>query len=215
MTFMAKFDERYAGSSMHLHSSLWSRRAATPLFAGDDARARRPSALPDLFRWWLGGLMHHARACTLLFAPYVNSYKRFRAGSFAPTAIAWSLRQPHRRLPHRRQRRRRCASSAASRAPTPTRTSPSPRRSRPGSTASPSTSSRRRCFAATSTPPATCRACPATLPEAIAEFESSALFREAFGADVVEHLVHFARTEQRKFDETVTTWERRRYLERA
>jgi len=56
---------------------------------------------------------------------------------------------------------------------------------------------------------------PATLPEAIDEFAASALFREAFGADVVEHLVHFARTEQRKFDETVTTWERRRYLERA
>jgi len=56
---------------------------------------------------------------------------------------------------------------------------------------------------------------PATLPEAIAEFEASALFRSAFGADVVEHLVHFARTEQRKFEETVTSWERRRFLERA
>ena len=56
---------------------------------------------------------------------------------------------------------------------------------------------------------------PHGLPEAIAEFESSALFRDAFGADVVEHLVHFARTEQQKFDETVTSWERRRYLERA
>ena len=56
---------------------------------------------------------------------------------------------------------------------------------------------------------------PRSLPEATAEFERSALFREAFGAEVVEHLVHFARTEQRKFDETVTSWERRRYLERA
>jgi len=56
---------------------------------------------------------------------------------------------------------------------------------------------------------------PQTLPEAIAEFESSDLFRNAFGSDVVEHLVHFARTEQRKFDEAVTTWERRRYFERA
>jgi glutamine synthetase len=56
---------------------------------------------------------------------------------------------------------------------------------------------------------------PETLPEAIAEFESSHLFRQAFGDDVVEHLAHFARTEQRKFDETVTTWERRRFFERA
>jgi glutamine synthetase len=56
---------------------------------------------------------------------------------------------------------------------------------------------------------------PASLPEAIAEFDASPLFKEAFGEDVVEHLVHFARTEQQKFEETVTTWERRRYLERA
>ena len=56
---------------------------------------------------------------------------------------------------------------------------------------------------------------PRTLSEAIAEFERAPLFRDAFGADVVEHLVHFARTEQRKFDEVVTSWERRRYLERA
>jgi len=56
---------------------------------------------------------------------------------------------------------------------------------------------------------------PRSLPEATLEFERSTLFRETFGADVVEHLVHFARTEQRKFDEVVTSWERRRYLERA
>jgi glutamine synthetase len=56
---------------------------------------------------------------------------------------------------------------------------------------------------------------PSSLPEAIAEFEASAMFHAAFGADVVEHLLHFARTEQRKFDEVVTTWERRRFLERA
>jgi glutamine synthetase len=56
---------------------------------------------------------------------------------------------------------------------------------------------------------------PETLPDAIAAFESSALFRAAFGEEVVEHLLHFARTEQRKFDEVVTTWERRRYFERA
>ena len=88
VTFMAKLDEQLAGSSMHVHSSLWRDGGKTAAFADHGARA--PGALPDLCRWWLGGLMHHARACTLLFAPYVNSYKRFRAGSFAPTAIAWA-----------------------------------------------------------------------------------------------------------------------------
>jgi glutamine synthetase len=215
VTFMAKFDERYAGSSMHIHSSLWSPGAPKPLFAA----AASPSSgdltnLPEQFRWWLGGLMQHARACTLLFAPTVNSYKRFRAGSFAPTGIAWSYdnrtagfrivgRGPSLRVECRI----------------------------PGADANPYLA-----FAATVAagldglakhiePPPMFRGdvyaaqdvprVPETLPEAIAEFEASELFRSAFGVEVVEHLVHFARTEQRKFDAVVTSWERRRFLERA
>jgi len=210
ITFMAKFDEQLAGSSMHLHSSLWRDGGRTPAFSGDPAAA----ALPDVCRWWLGGLMHHARACALLFAPYVNSYKRFRAGSFAPTAIAWAV-------DNRTAGFRIVGSGASLRVECRI----------PGADANPYLA-----FAATlaagldglskriEPPPrfsgdayagADLPRVPATLPEAIAEFESSALFRDAFGAAVVEHLVHFARTEQRKFDETVTTWERRRYLERA
>lgn len=158
--------------------------------------------------------MRHARACALLFAPYVNSYKRFRAGSFAPTAIAWAhdnRTAGFRIVGHGPSLRVECRI--------------------PGADANPYLA-----FAATLAagldgiagriePPARFAGdayaaaelprVPATLPEAIAELEASALFRAAFGAEVVEHLVHFARTEQRKFDETVTTWERRRYLERA
>ncbi len=90
VTFMAKLDERYAGSSMHLHSSLWSASGDRPLFAAAPPTGAEIDHLPDSFRWWLGGLIAHARASTLLFAPTVNSYKRFVAGSFAPTGIAWS-----------------------------------------------------------------------------------------------------------------------------
>lgn len=208
VTFMAKFDERYAGSSMHVHSSLWSVDSGAPLFAGD------AGAYPDRFRWWLGGLMHHARACTLLFAPYVNSYKRFRAGSFAPTGIAWSY-------DNRTAGFRIVGKGASLRVECRI----------PGADANPYLA-----FAATVAagldglakriePPPMFRGdvyaaeglqrVPSTLPEAIAEFEASPLFGEAFGAEVVEHLLHFARTEQRKFDEVVTTWERRRFLERA
>jgi glutamine synthetase len=208
ITFMAKMDERYAGNSMHLHSSLRSSETGEPLFAGTGPEP------PDHFRWWLGGLMRHARASTLLFAPYVNSYKRFRAGSFAPTRIAWSAdnrtagfriigRGPSLRVECRI----------------------------PGADANPYLA-----FAATLAagldglerkiePPELFRgdayraenlpSVPQSLPEAVAEFEGSDLFRSAFGAEVVEHILHFARTEQRKFDETVTNWERRRFLERA
>jgi len=217
VTLMAKFDERYAGSSMHLHSSLWSAETGKPLFAGAaaDAVARGDlSQLPEHFRWWLGGLMRHARACTLLFAPYVNSYKRFRAGSFAPTGIAWSY-------DNRTAGFRIIGKGASLR--TECRV--------PGADANPYLA-----FAATlaagldglanriEPPPMFCGdvyaaadlpRVPGTLPEAIAEFEKSSLFRSAFGEAVVEHILHFAHTEQRKFDEVVTTWERRRLLERA
>jgi len=56
---------------------------------------------------------------------------------------------------------------------------------------------------------------PATLGEAIEAAESSELLKKALGAEVLEHYLHFARTEKRKFDETVTTWERARFFERA
>jgi glutamine synthetase len=56
---------------------------------------------------------------------------------------------------------------------------------------------------------------PATLYEAITEFERSDFARAAFGDEVYEHYLHFIRTEQRKFDEVVTSWERARYFERA
>jgi glutamine synthetase len=215
ITFMAKMDERYAGSSMHVHSSLWSSDTGEPLFAGrGDPATGDLSQLPDQFRWWLGGLMQHARACTLLFAPTVNSYKRFRAGTFAPTGIAWSY-------DNRTAGFRIVGRGASLRVECRV----------PGADANPYL-----VFAATLAagldglanhiePPAMFRGdvyaaedlprVPKTLPEAIDEFEASALFPQAFGTEVVDHLLHFARTEQRKFDETVTSWERRRYLERV
>ncbi len=214
VTFMAKFDERHAGSSMHIHSSLWSVDGSTPLFKAPAPTDGDLSKVPDEFRWWLGGLLHHARASALMFAPFVNSYKRFRAGSFAPTGIAWSYDNRtagFRVVGHGAGLRVECRM--------------------PGADGNPYLA-----FAATLAagmdgiakriePPAMFRGdvyaaeglptIPRSLPEAIQEFEASSLFREAFGADVVEHLVHFARTEQRKFDEVVTTWERRRFLERV
>lgn len=214
VTFMAKFDERYAGSSMHLHSSLWSPDGAQPRFAGAPPTGDDVSGLPDVFRWWLGGLMRHARASTLLFAPLVNSYKRFVAGSFAPTGIAWSY-------DNRTAGFRIVGKGSGLRVECRI----------PGADANPYLA-----FAATIAagldgiekriePPPLFRGdvyaardlpvIPRTLPEAIAEFEASDLFAQAFGPEVVRHLLHFARTEQRKFDNVVTGWERRRYFERV
>lgn len=76
ITFMAKFDER-EGNSCHIHFSLADDDG--PLFAREDR----------VFRSFLAGQLACLRELTLLLAPHINSYKRYAAGSFAPTTVAW------------------------------------------------------------------------------------------------------------------------------
>jgi glutamine synthetase len=87
LTFMAKYDMDEVGSSCHIHSSLWDEQGTTSLMWDPT----QPNNLSDTFRHWLGGLVHCSRELTLLFAPTVNSYKRFQPDSWAPTAVAWGL----------------------------------------------------------------------------------------------------------------------------
>ena len=86
VTFMAKPDSAQAGSSCHVHMSLWQ--------DGENAMAGEgrlgPVLCSDTFRWFLGGWIAHAPEFMVFYAPTVNSYKRFRAGSWAPTRLAWS-----------------------------------------------------------------------------------------------------------------------------
>ena len=212
ITFMAKWDEKLAGSSMHLHASLWDTEGKWNLFPGDVVMGTVNCS--DKFRWFLGGWMAHAREFALFYAPNVNSYKRYQAGTFAPTGIAWSYDNRtagFRIVGHGNSLRIECRI--------------------PGADANPYLA-----FAATLAtgldgianqiePPAHFDGdvyaaqglpqVPKSLNEAIRAFENSELARQAFGEDVVEHYLHFARTEQRKFDEVVTCWERQRYFERA
>ncbi len=85
LTFMAKWSADECGSSCHIHSSIWGDDGATSL-THDDTDA---DGLSPLMRHWLGGLVAASRELALLFAPYVNSYKRFQPDSWAPTAVAW------------------------------------------------------------------------------------------------------------------------------
>ena len=73
-----------AGSSSHLHLSLRARTGSRPSSIRASARD------VELMRSWVAGLLEHASAGTLFLAPYVNSYKRFAAGTFAPTKAVWS-----------------------------------------------------------------------------------------------------------------------------
>jgi glutamine synthetase len=212
VTFMAKWDERLAGSSMHLHVSLWDSTGENSAFPGEHRLG--PIMASDTFRWFLGGWLRHARPLTACFAPYVASYKRFQAGSFAPTGIAWSYDN------------RTAGFRVVGRGPTlrvECRI--------PGADANPYIA-----YAAVLAagldgmekqiePPPIFQGdiyqakelprVPSTLREAIGELERCELARQAFGDEVVDHYLHFLRTEQRKFDEVVTCWERARFFERA
>jgi len=211
VTFMAKWDEKLAGSSMHIHLSVCD-GAGTNLFAGDSALG--PLKTSDIFRWFLGGWMAHAREMAVFYAPYVSSYKRYQSGSFAPTAIAWShdnRTSGFRVVGEEESLRIECRIPGAD---------ANPYLVYVAAIASGLDGIRRRID-----PPAVFRGniyeakdlprVPGTLVQAIAEFERSEFARNLFGDPVFEHYLHFFRTEQRKFDEVVTCWERARFFERA
>ena len=212
VTFMAKWDERMAGSSMHQHLSLWDRDGRENVFAGE-ARLGRVAA-SDVFRWFLGGWMSRAAELAVCYAPSINSYKRFQSASFAPTAIAWSH-------DNRTAGFRVVGEGDALRIECRI----------PGADANPYVAYAAALAAGLdgiqrmTAPPEEFRGnayqaeelprVPKNLRDAIARFESSAFARQAFGEEFVEHYLHFLRTEQRKFDETVTDWERARFFERG
>ena len=85
-TFMAKPHADEAGSSCHVHLSLW--RDGKNAFAGDHDMGG--FGVSDEFRWFLGGWMRHVDDVMAFYAPTINSYKRYQDGSWAPTRIAWA-----------------------------------------------------------------------------------------------------------------------------
>ncbi len=86
VTFMAKWNYGLAGSSSHIHASLWDLTGKKPLF--QDAKAE--FGMSALMRSFIAGQLKYADELTYFLAPYINSYKRFQAGTFAPTKMVWS-----------------------------------------------------------------------------------------------------------------------------
>jgi glutamine synthetase len=213
LTFMAKFDERLAGSSLHIHSSLWRENGKAAFAEAGTPLAGTPVEAPDLFRFWLGGQLAHAGEIALLLAPTVNSYKRYQAGTFAPTGIAWSWDNRtagFRVVGKGPSLRVECRIPGADANPylayaalIAAGLDGIERRLDPGP------SFQGDVYRAAELP-----RIPHTLGEAIESFERSAFVREALGEEVVAHLLHFARTEQASFENVVTDFERRRYFER-
>ncbi len=209
VTFMAKYDAQQAGSSCHIHISLW--RDGQNLFPGDsDLHGVHCS---DEFRWFLGGWMQFAPEMMVFYAPTVNSYKRFLSGSWAPTGLAWAIDNRtagFRVVGHGPSLRIECRLPGAD---------CNPYLALAGSLASGLEGIRQQIE-----PPPPVQGdiyttqgvtrVPATLRDAISLWENSELAEQAFGPDVVEHYAHFFRTEQLAFDRAVTDWERLRYFER-
>jgi glutamine synthetase len=86
ITFMSKYNYSLAGSSSHVHNSLWSAARKTPLFL----YKKGPWCLSKLGQSWAAGQIKYAREYTWFLAPFINSYKRFQVATWAPTRIIWS-----------------------------------------------------------------------------------------------------------------------------
>ena len=209
VTFMAKYHEDRAGSSCHIHMSLWD--GDKNLFHGDQSFG--PVKCSDEFKWFLGGWIKYVADVMPFYAPTINSYKRYVDGSWAPTRLAWSYdnRTAGFRVVGKGQSLRiECRI--------------------PGADCNPYLA-----FAASLAcglegiknkidPPEIFEGdvysaqelprVPYTLKEAIVNFKNSDFTKKVFGEDVVEHYAHFYTQEQKAYDSAVTDWERKRYFER-
>jgi glutamine synthetase len=201
ITFMAKPDHTWIGNSCHIHASLWEGEKSA--FAGES----------DIFKQFLAGQIACFKELAIFLAPTINSYKRYAAGSWAPTTLAWGH-------DNRTCGFRIVGHGNALRAETRI----------PGGDVNPYLS-----FAAVlaaglygvenelELPPALegnayesdAERFPHSLREAIDALEHGTMARSAFGDDVVDHYLNYARTEQRLFDEVVTCYERERMFERG
>jgi glutamine synthetase len=204
LTFMSKFDHR-EGNSCHIHISL--RGEDGNAFVGEGKHGFSP-----LFEHFIAGQLACMRELTYLFAPNINSYKRYAEGSFAPTAVAWGLDN------------RTCSLRVVGHGPglrVENRV--------PGGDVNPYLATAALIAAGLhgierelpledpfggnayeSGRPTV----PRTLREAAELFAGSEVAADAFGAEVVEHYTNAAKVENAAFDAAVTDWERRRGFER-
>jgi glutamine synthetase len=209
VTFMAKFTAEGAGSSCHIHVSLW--KDGQNAFAGEHQIG--PVMGSDIFRWFLGGCIAHAPEVMVFYAPTVNSYKRYADGSWAPTRLAWSYDNRtagFRVVGKGSSLRIECRIPGAD---------ANPYLAFAALLASGLSGIKNQMnppdifvgdiYAAQHLPRV-----PYTLAEAVKVFENSDFARNTFGQDVVKHYAHFYNSEQAAYNMAVTDWERKRYFER-
>jgi len=209
VTFMAKYDDNQAGSSCHVHLSLWEN--GRNAFDGEDELG--PVRCSETFRWFLGGWIAHVPDVMVFYAPTPNSYRRYQSGSWAPTQLAWSH-------DNRTAGFRVVGSGSSLRIECRL----------PGADCNPylvyaaALASGLDGISRQIEPPPHFEgdvyqakdlpSVPANLAEATDLFEKSSFAREAFGDSVVDHYTRFFRTEEAARDTTDSQWDRKRYFER-
>ncbi|MEU7555657.1 glutamine synthetase family protein [Streptomyces sp. NPDC044571] len=208
LTFMAKFDER-EGNSCHIHLSL-SDADGRNVMAGDGHGPEH--GMSPVMRHFLAGQLAALRDFSLLYAPNINSYKRFRPGSFAPTAVAWGLDNRTcalRVVGHGRSMR------FENRLPGG---DVNPYLAVAGLVAAGIYGIENRLelpeACAGNAYTADFAHVPTTLREAAELWENSEIAKSAFGPEVVAHYRNMARVELDAYDSAVTDWELRRSFER-
>ena len=211
VTFMAKPDHTWTGSSSHIHLSLWGTDGARNLFHDS---SDTPYGMSQTMRYFLGGMLACARELSLFVASNINAYKRYAVASWAPVNIVWG------------RDNRTCGFRVVGRGE-----SLRIENRLPGGDTNPylayaaciaaglhgiehaiepPTEYKGNAYTATDVPRV-----PRALYEAINALETGTMARDAFGTDVVDHYLTMARVEQQAFDAAVTTWERERYFERG
>jgi glutamine synthetase len=210
VTFMAKWDFALAGSSSHIHMSL-ADLAGQPLFADPDG----PRGMSQLMSHFMAGQIAYARDITYFLAPYINSYKRFQAGTFAPTKAIWSSdnRTAGFRLcgENSKSIRAECRIGGADLNPYLAMAA----LIAAGIKGIEDKLPLEAAFVGDAYVTEKLREIPKTLREATETLRHSVLLRDVLGEDVVSHYVHTAEWEQFEYDRRVTDWELKRGFERS
>ncbi|MCP4207613.1 MAG: glutamine synthetase [Shimia sp.] len=209
VSFLPKWRHDKVGSASHVHQSLWT-KDGVPAFFDPEAEL----GMSELARHYLGGLLKYADDITVFLAPYVNSYKRFQKGSFAPTAKVWSV-------DNRTAAFRLCGDgSKAVRVECRV----------PGADMNPYLAIAAMLAAGIKGIEEKCdpgspltgdayensnEEIPTTLKGATDALRGSKMLREAMGDNVIDHYVRMAEWEQEAFEAVVTDWEIARGFERA
>ncbi len=210
ITFMAKWRYDLAGSSCHIHSSLWDAAGRRPLFFD----ARGDHGMSTLMRHYVAGQLAHAREITWFLAPYINSYKRFQVGTFAPTKAIWSLdnRTAGFRLVGEGTKsvRIECRMGGADLNPYLAFAA----LIAAGLDGIEQKMELEAPYVGDAYFGKRLREIPKTLREATDLMNKSKMLRSAFGDAVIDHYVHTAEWEQFEYDRRVTDWELKRGFER-